>query len=196
MRVLAADRRQQLIEAAIRLMWSQGVERVTLRDIAKEADAPLASVHYCFESKDLLMQAAVEHWLTEFVGNLVEDIPVEGGLRPVVLRIAGAFWDALEANPPNVLAQLEAVLWAVRDRAEHDLARMIYERYAEVVGDVFARALDAKGETSAIEPHVLARTLCAVLDSSSMQYMADPQSPNGHEVFELMLNAVLDRADI
>ena len=40
------DRRQQLIEAAIRVLQRDGVGHVTTRAIAAEAGAPLASIHY------------------------------------------------------------------------------------------------------------------------------------------------------
>lgn len=196
MRVLVADRRKQLIEAAIRLMWRQGVERTTLRDIAKEAGAPLASVHYCFDSKDGLMQAAVEHWLTELVGTLVEDVTIEGGLRATTVRVSHEFWVALEENPPNVLAQLEVALWAIRGGEDHQLARGIYPRYGEVVGQVFTRALDSAGEVSAIPPDLLARALVAIIDAASLQFLADPRSPVAKELYDLMIDALLERAAI
>lgn len=196
MRVPAAERRTQLIEAAIRLMWRQGVEHTSLRDIAKEAGAPLASVHYCFESKDVLMRAAVEHWLTELVGTLIEDVPIEGGLRDVALRISDDFWSALEKNPPNVLAQLEVALWAIRGGEDHDLARTIYPRYGEVVGQVFSRALESAGESCSIQPELLARALIAVIDAASLQFLADPRSPDAKELYYLMIDALLHRAGV
>ena len=196
MHVPVAERRKQLIEAAIRLMWRQGVERTTLRDIAKEAGAPLASVHYSFENKDVLIQAAVEHWLIELVGTLIEDVTIEGGLRATALRVSDDFWAALEANPPNLLAQLEVVLWAIRGGQDHGLARGIYPRYEEVVGQVFARAIDSAGEVSAIAPGMLARALCAIIDGACLQFLADPSSPAAKELYYLMIDALFDRAGV
>ena len=63
MHVPATVRRLQLIEAAVRLMARDGMDGATLRAIAKEAGAPLATVHYCFTDKDELMSAASEHSL-------------------------------------------------------------------------------------------------------------------------------------
>lgn len=196
MRVVVAERRRQLIEAAIRLMWRHGVEHTTLRDIAKEANAPLASVHYSFENKDALIQAAVEHWLIELVGTMVEDVPIEGGLRAALTRISDDFWASLEANPPNILAQLEVALWAIRSSGDHELGVAIYPRYAEVVGQVFARALGSANETSAIEPDVLARALIAIIDSCSLQFLADPHSPVAKQLYDMFIDALLDRAQI
>lgn len=191
MRVPASERRQQLIEAAVRLMWRDGVEKATLRAIAKEAGAPLASVHYCFTDKDELMQAAVEHWLGELVGSITEDIEVEGGLRSVVRRIADGFWLSLEMNPPNVLAQLELVLWAIREGGHNGLAQSIYARHEQVLGDVFARALSCAGEQSSVPTEQIARAFVGALDAGSLQFLADPTSTNPREVFDLMINSLL-----
>ena len=44
-------------------MRREGVQSVTMRTIAKEANAPLATAHYCFSNKEELMDAAAEAWL-------------------------------------------------------------------------------------------------------------------------------------
>ena len=63
MRISAEDRKEQLIAATVELMRREGVQSVTMRAIAKEANAPLATAHYCFSNKDELMEAAAEAWL-------------------------------------------------------------------------------------------------------------------------------------
>jgi AcrR family transcriptional regulator len=53
--VPAAERREQLIAAAIAVIAEVGVEGATTRRIAAAADAPLATLHYCFQSKERLL---------------------------------------------------------------------------------------------------------------------------------------------
>lgn len=196
MRVPAVLRRQQLIEAAVRLMGRDGVEKTSLRAIAREAGAPLASVHYCFDSRDELMREAVEYWLAELVGTLVEDVNIESGLRATVKRIADGFWTSLEANPPNVLAQLEVALWAMRGESHLALSRGIYPRYGEVLGNLFDRACAAAGETPLISPVLLARSFVGIIDAASLQYLADPASAAPRQIYDLMINSLLDAAGI
>jgi AcrR family transcriptional regulator len=196
MRVPAVERRQQLIDAAIRLMWTEGVERTSLRAIASEAGAPLASIHYCFEDKDALMRAAVDQWLAELIGTLAEDVEIEGGLRATLKRLADEYWGALEANPPNVLAQLELALWAMRGDAHQGLARGIYPRYEQVLTELFERSLDSAHEVSLVPTGLLARAFVGVLDAGSLQYLADPTSPAAKQVFHLMIDSLLTSAGL
>lgn len=187
------ERRQQLIEAAVRLMWREGVEQANLRAIAKEASAPLASVHYCFTDKDELMQAAVQHWLQELVGSLAEEVQIEQGVRAVVLRIADDFWAALEQNPPNVLAQLELALWSMRGSAHEALATVIYPQYAQVLGKVFERAMLAHGDQITVPIEQLARSVVGILDAGSMQFLADRDPAPSRAMFSFLIDAVLEK---
>lgn len=194
MRVPASQRRQQLIEATIRLMWRDGVEKASLRAIAQEAGAPMASVHYCFADRDELMRAVVEHWLAELAGTLVHDVEVEGGLRPTVKRMADGFWSSLEANPPNVLAQLELALWAMRGESHRTLASGIYPRYGEVLGELFERACTSSGTRPTIPTPLLARAFVGIIDAGSLQYLADHESDTAKDIYYLMIDALLDAA--
>jgi AcrR family transcriptional regulator len=54
----ASDRREELIEAAIRVLIRDGVDAATTRAISVEAGAPLATLHYCFASRDELLDEA------------------------------------------------------------------------------------------------------------------------------------------
>ena len=59
-RMSAAERREQLVAAAIRVMTRDGVVRATTRAIASEAGMPLGVFHYAFRSKAELMAVVTE----------------------------------------------------------------------------------------------------------------------------------------
>src|SRR5690349_13707187 len=77
-RVSLADRREQLIDATILVMRRDGVRSVTMRAVAAEAKAPLAAVHYCFDAKEALLEAAIRRWLRMMFTDSVQ-FPVGGG---------------------------------------------------------------------------------------------------------------------
>ncbi len=63
--------RQRLLEGAIECLKSEGYARTTARDIARAADANLASIGYHFGSKEALLNEALmrsfEIWTEELV---------------------------------------------------------------------------------------------------------------------------------
>jgi TetR/AcrR family transcriptional regulator, regulator of biofilm formation and stress response len=54
-------RREQILEAALRVIGRAGVQAVTHRAVAEEADVPLGSTTYYFESRDDLIRQALEY---------------------------------------------------------------------------------------------------------------------------------------
>ena len=57
----AQGRREQILEAALRLIGRSGREAVTHRAVAEEAGVPLGSTTYYFDSRDDLLGQALEH---------------------------------------------------------------------------------------------------------------------------------------
>jgi len=54
-------RREQILEAALRLIGRSGRQAVTHRAVAEEAGVPLGSTTYYFDSRDDLLAQALEH---------------------------------------------------------------------------------------------------------------------------------------
>jgi DNA-binding transcriptional regulator YbjK len=60
-------RREQILEAALRVIGRSGREAVTHRAVAEEAGVPLGSTTYYFDSRDDLLAQALEHVASEAV---------------------------------------------------------------------------------------------------------------------------------
>jgi AcrR family transcriptional regulator len=90
------DRRDQLIEAAIRVLQRDGVGHVTTRAIAAEAGAPLASIHYTFGSKDEIVRAAFEQVITDLLAELEAGITPGAGIQAAAKDLCRAVGGLLD----------------------------------------------------------------------------------------------------
>jgi len=95
------DTRQRLLDAAFRVAAREGVEGVSVRAVAKEADVYLAAVHYHFGTKD------------ELLAELMR------GLYDVSLDVGAADAMALPPGMPRVRFILEG--WLQYWKVETDL---------------------------------------------------------------------------
>jgi AcrR family transcriptional regulator len=69
------DRREQIIDAALRVFSQKGFERTTNKDIAHEAGITPGLIYHYFESKEDLLRAAIEeHSPVGFVHSLPDQI--------------------------------------------------------------------------------------------------------------------------
>jgi AcrR family transcriptional regulator len=195
MRVPAEERKEQLIAATVELMRREGIQAVTVRAIAKEADAPLATAHYCFSGKDELMEAAAEAWLKN-LSSFSGDVPVHLGLRKAVEQVAEGYWRALEEEPSSLLAEIELVLWATRNAPASPLAAKIYPAFETELKDIFSAAVSNSGEQCLISLPMLIRSFLMIFDGATVQYLTDPKAADHQTMFFMLVDALLARAGV
>ncbi|MCK0089242.1 TetR family transcriptional regulator [Rhodococcus sp. F64268] len=65
----APDRRDQIIDATLEVIATEGVAGTTARKIAARADVPLGSITYHFESMDDLLREAFTRYTTDVSGR-------------------------------------------------------------------------------------------------------------------------------
>ncbi|GHB10249.1 TetR/AcrR family transcriptional regulator [Streptomyces termitum] len=172
-RLSADERREQLAEAAIRVMIRDGVARTTTRAVVTEAGVPLGAFHYCFRSKEELFQTVIERIMERNLppGDLA---PPEGATPFEAVRaILRAYWEQVRARPAEHLVTYEVTQYALRSPGLADLARRQYRHYL----DVNAAHLEAMGRAAGlawtVELPVLARHGLGVLDGLTLTWLID-----------------------
>src|SRR5688572_7879869 len=108
-----AERREQIIDAAVAVIAEQGVAKATTRVIAERADAPLGALHYCFRGKDELLAAVLERVQTT-MAEAFTDVDPSKGLDTTVRSIVRCYWHWIRDDPGLHLAIAELVLWTIR----------------------------------------------------------------------------------
>src|SRR6266849_5736833 len=78
------DRRDQIIDAAMRIFAQKGFIKATNKDIAREAGITPGLIYYYFESKEALLKAIIE---TRSPVQMITSLPPQVFLRMVVLRV-------------------------------------------------------------------------------------------------------------
>lgn len=85
------DRREQIIEAAMRAFAQKGFARTSNRDVARGAGITTGLIYYYFENKEALLRAVLERYspvqvMTQITPEMLEQPPAV--LLPLVLRRA------------------------------------------------------------------------------------------------------------
>lgn len=154
-RLSVGERRQILVEAAIRVVARDGVAAATTRAIVAEAGVSLASLHYAFASLDDLLSTAIEE-VTErerlaAAQSLGPALPEVGGIADPLERLGVvlegglvAFVDQVSANPEWEQALVELALFAGRT-GQHEARARQYEVYLRAAEDLLTAAAAAAG---------------------------------------------------
>lgn len=184
-------RRQQFIDAAISVVARDGVDGATTRRIADEAGAPLATLHYCFQTKENLLWATFEK-LAETVRVDIERVtaPRQSTTAIVTNLLEEAVRWGFE-NPVANRAQIEIALWA--QRSDPDFSTRLYDLFVESWTSLLATARKPLPEE---DRETVVRIVVALLDGLSMQYISHGDEDKGRrdvEAAKQMLSAYLAR---
>jgi len=164
------ERRKQILDAACTVIAKNGLQDLRLLEVAAVAGVSSGTIHYYFDTKKELINAAFEYnfrhslerrkWLRdetreplELLGEIVESyLPTRG----VSLR-AWRVW---------------ANLWAegIRDPALRKINEELYDQWRELVRNAIAAAQRA-GTARDGDPELLANMLIGMLDGLAMQVL-------------------------
>ena len=170
-RMPSAERRRQLTEAAIRAMARDGVARTTTRSIAAEAGVSLSVFHYCFDSKQALVEAVITTLTDHSVTVVKQALRPRATLVETVRAGFQAYWDHVRCHPEEHMLTYELTQYALREPGFEHLARRQYELY----GAAYTELIDGLRRTMdlqlAVPATVLARYLAAMTDGLTLNYL-------------------------
>ncbi|MFM9590489.1 TetR/AcrR family transcriptional regulator [Streptomyces scabiei] len=170
-RLPSAERRRQLTEAAIRAMTRDGVPRTTTRSIAAEAGVSLSVFHYCFESKQELIESVITTITGHYVSLVREAIRPRETLRETVRAGFQAYWDHVSAHPGEHMLTYELTQYALREPGFEHLARRQYEMYRVTYAELIEQLRGTMGFELTVPVPVLARYLAAMTDGLTLNFL-------------------------
>lgn len=139
------ERRQRIIDAAIRVVGKKGIAGLSHRSVAAEADVPLGSTTYHFTTLDELMVAALRQTNEGFAKALAGSGVLDGSGGELAAGLARVLGEWLGGDRPGVELEYELYLAALRRPALRPVAAEWTEetarRLAAHTDPVTARAL-------------------------------------------------------
>ena len=194
--VKAADREQQIVAAAVRVLSAVGVPGTTLRAVAAEAEIPLGTLHYVFPARDQLLRAVIAQVIDDVVDATAADMQTDRGVAHAIRHGVTHFWDTLVTGEVGLqVMQYELEMYSVRSEGPGGLARDLFERYTALVTDFWERAATASGERCAVDFETLGRLALALVDGLILQYIANPDADRARRDLHRGVDMIVAFAD-
>ena len=175
-RIPVQDRRVQLVDATIRVMAQDGVAAATTRRIAAEAKTTLATVHYCFESKQTLLRQVLATIVGQLAGPSDLQLPTGRDLPSLVQELLEGLWVVIEGEPKRQQLTYELTQFALREPDLTDLARWQYELYYAECTHMLAGVAAATGWAWTVPLDVVSRMLLTAIDGAVLGWLVDGDS--------------------
>lgn len=140
-RIGAELRRQDFVEATVKVIAEHGVASATTRRIAAAAGCPLASLHYVFHTKDDLLYAVYES-LFNLPHQALTNVPTGTTAAETTAEMLRQLVTWFSTNPDIAKAQTELFFWAMRNNPE--MATRIYAVAIEATEQAMEKAIGAQ----------------------------------------------------
>lgn len=177
--------REQLLEAAQRLLEERGYAHITARDLVAASNTNLASIGYHFGSKAALLNAAIEasfeHWAEQLASMVMADPEATAIQRGMATWVSVR--NSLPDRRPMLQSYVEALAQAQREPALRAQLAGHYRRARARVAELVALSL--RDGTPADDPRcsAIAAFVIAVCDGLSVQWLLDPEgAPDGDQL--------------
>ncbi|MEV7779293.1 TetR family transcriptional regulator [Kitasatospora sp. NPDC088351] len=169
--VPAAERRPQLVQAAIDLMAREGVPAGSTRAIAAELGVAQATVHYTFGTKKDLYRAVVEQLMADFIGQVRAAAPGEGPFGEQVRALVHALWASTTGEPGRCILLAELETLAMRDPGLQDIMRGLQDEMERTAAGIITALAEAHGQPLARPAHDIAVHFLAGFDGLCGRYL-------------------------
>ncbi|HYH29769.1 MAG TPA: TetR/AcrR family transcriptional regulator [Pseudonocardia sp.] len=176
-RVDRAARREEILTAAVRVFARKGFAATRIEDVAAEAGVGKGTVYLSFDSRDALLEAALEA-----LGGASRELlrQARTGDGPPLDRLAALVRGALAvATADPDLARVLLDLWSLGRRGDAtvplDMAAL-YREYREAVATLLAEAV-AAGDVRADAGPVHATVVVGAIEGCLLQWVVDPALP-------------------
>ncbi|MFB9906045.1 TetR/AcrR family transcriptional regulator [Allokutzneria oryzae] len=170
-RLSQAERREQIVAAARRVLVEQGVPAATTRRIAAEAQVHVGLLHYHFATKDELFAAVMSQITADLVDYVRTASPEEATIQRCVHDLLTGAMAAEDSLPGIELAYLQLTIALMRSPELSALATAKYQTLLDALAERF-RATPNPPE----DPDQLALVFLTVLDGLVVLTSALPEA--------------------
>ncbi|MCL8016230.1 TetR/AcrR family transcriptional regulator [Streptomyces sp. AS02] len=192
--VSAAERRPQLIKAAIDLMTREGVTAGSTRAIAAELGVAQATVHYTFGTKEDLYRAVMEQLTQDLVTQVERAAPTDARFEDTIVTLAEALWHTVLEQPASYQLLTELSMFALRTPRLQEALQGHYRGISAVTAKLISEAAERTGHQLAQPAETIARFFLAGFDGLTMQHLSMPDEDAERVCLRALISAVLAMA--
>ncbi|MEU2052122.1 TetR/AcrR family transcriptional regulator [Streptomyces bungoensis] len=172
-RLSVAERREELLRAAVEQIGARGVAAVRIADVASALGVSNALVLYHFSSKEKLVAAAFAHAAEDDLAQLRRLL---GRRASALRRLRSAVrWYAPTGQAKGWRLWIEGWAVALREPALREVTRDLDRQWKAAIAEVLAEGV-AAGEFTCPDPAAAALRLTALLDGLAVQLTSYPGS--------------------
>ncbi|MFG2022404.1 TetR/AcrR family transcriptional regulator [Streptomyces sp. NPDC048825] len=190
------DRRRRIAEAVCALIARSGIEAVSLRDVAAQADVSMGAVQRSFRTKEDMLLFALEHisqQVSDRANQRIAAAPTPQAASTLLSHTLAQMALLDEESQTQAHVWLTFVAQAPASEKLTDVLRATYTKLHDLVAWLIRYGQDTQEVPKNVDPDREAHTLLALADGLTVQVLAGHHSPEtALAVLQRHINQLLD----
>lgn len=182
-----AERRQQLMDAAVEVMAERGVVASSTRAITEAAGVPQGMFHYCFDSKSALLRALLERESERTLATAWQLDPGSDSFTASLSKVLHAQLARVRENPAQYLVLADLTVAARTDPELLELSRWERRQFSDLVVHQLERW---QPDRPSVELRTLAAVILAGIDGLTEHWLTMRDDEASIAAVELLANCV------
>ena len=195
-RPVRKDSRQELIDVAIDIIQSQGIDALRIEDVCERVGVSKGSLYWHFSDREGLIREALLEQLyrlgDEQLSIFSDAVDTAAGRDEYLVRIAGAFVDPFDKAQVEARWQrLEMIATTRRDPKLSAIMNEIQQRHHRYLTDVMEKAAERGILRKDVDPAAIAAMVAAIGLGSNILSLLGDRAPTP-EAWQASLLVMID----
>jgi AcrR family transcriptional regulator len=164
---VSEERKQQILQAAVRVFSRQGLANTRMDDIAEAASLSKGTLYLYYKSKEDLTTAIIQQLFDPDIESLQALDTPEKSATERLYTYAQQLIDSIERFSEIYPLIVEFYASALRESSHRELLNRYFAHYRESLAGIIAQGT-ATGEFKPVDPHQTATTLTALFEGTAL----------------------------
>jgi TetR/AcrR family fatty acid metabolism transcriptional regulator len=162
------DKRERILDAAVRVFAKKGFHATRVSEVAKAAGVADGTIYLYFQSKDELLVSLFEDRVEKLLAFMSEELPKEPTAKAKLRRVIELQLGLLEGE--RDLAEVITVILRQSTRLMREYAAPKFGAYLDAIARVVSEGQKAGELRDDVSPHLVARAIFGALDGITMTW--------------------------
>jgi len=174
-KVLAPQRREQIVEALFHCLSEKGHEKVTVKDIAEQAGLHYGVIHYYFQSKDEIVSVLADSIVSRYKHLLLDRVRNVQSASEKIWTSLDFLIDEFIFNRRLNRVFYNFVQMAFENKTVRTALRKQLRAYRGHIADVIEEGIE-NGEFKRGKKAEIASVMVALIEGMALQWMIEPKA--------------------
>jgi len=185
---VSAERKQQILTAAMSVFARRGIEASKVQEIAREARLSVGGVYWYYQSKEEIVLGLLQSFAEKDLDLAHSFLQAPGSARQrLELILAAGLSEAVQFMPVT----LEVYRQSIHNAAVRSLLQTFMSGYQNIFAELLAQGI-ANGEFRTVNPLAAATMLIALYEGTQELSLLNPEPSHVQEMFAANLAMFFD----